>query len=66
MVSKCYENYAKLRDENYMTDYAVSKRAGINRANFTQWRKGNTAPSYNSLEKLAKYFNVPVKYFFEG
>lgn len=66
MVSKCYLNYVKLRDANYMTDYAVGKRAGINRANFTQWKKGKAAPSRNSLEKMAKLFDVPVNYFYEG
>ncbi len=66
MVSQCYLNYEKLRDKNHMTDYAVGKRAGINRAAFTQWKKGNAKPSLSSLEKLAKYFGVSVNYFYEG
>lgn len=66
MVSKCYHNYAKLRDANHMTDYAVGKRAGVNRACFSQWSKGVSKPSFNSLEKLANYFGVPVNYFYEG
>lgn len=66
MVAETFLNYTKLRDKNHMTDYAVAKRAGINRACFTQWGKGNSKPSLNSLEKLAKYFDVPVNYFYEG
>ena len=66
MVSECYLNYEKLRDKNHMTNYAVCKRANINRAAMTQWKKGNAKPSLNSLEKLAKYFGVPVNYFYEG
>ena len=60
-----YENYAKLRDKNHMTDYCVSQKTGVNRANFTQWRKG-VKPSRRSLEKLSRLFKVPVNYFYEG
>lgn len=63
--SVCYENYAKLRDSNYLTDYAVGKRAGINRGCFTTWRNGANKPSRRSLEKLAVFFGVSVNYFYE-
>lgn len=66
MVSQCYLNYEKLRDQRHMTDYAVGKRANINRAAFTQWRRGMTSPSLQSLEKLAAFFDVDVQYFYEG
>lgn len=61
-----YDNYAKLRDKNHMTDYYVSKKTGLNRANFTAWRKGTAKPSRNSLDCLSKFFDVPVNYFYEG
>lgn len=66
MVSQCYLNYAKLRDKKHMTDYAVGKRANINRAAMTAWRRGTTTPSLRSLEKLAAFFKVDVDYFYEG
>lgn len=66
MVSETYLNYEKLRDKNHMTNYAVCKRAGINRAAMSQWKLGNAKPSLNSLEKLSAFFNVPVNYFYEG
>lgn len=66
MVSVTYENYARLRDKNHMTDYAVSKRAGVNKACFSKWGRGISNPSLRSLEKLSEYFNVPVNYFYEG
>lgn len=61
-----YENYAKLRDKNHMTDYYVSKQTGLNRSNFTSWRKGTSKPSRLSLESLSRFFDVPVNYFYEG
>lgn len=66
MEKQIYANYAKLRDKNHLTDYAVSKRAKINRSAFSQWKKGATSPSRTSLEKMAEYFGVSVNYFYEG
>lgn len=58
-----YNNYEKLRNENHMTDYYVSKITGLNRANFTAWRKG-VNPSRASIERLAKFFKKPINYFY--
>ena len=66
MQTQIYANYVKLRDANHMTDYAVGKRANINKGAFSQWKKGVTSPSRTSLEKLADYFGVSVNYFYEG
>ena len=66
MGTQIYANYAKLRDKNHMTDYAVAKRAKVNRGAMSQWKKGATSPSRTSLEKLADYFGVSVNYFYEG
>lgn len=60
-----YKNYERLRDENHMTDYYVSKKTHINRSCFTSWRKG-TAPSRNSLERLAEFFGVKCNDFYKG
>ncbi len=66
MVSECYLNYAKLRDKEHLTDYYVSKKTGLNRSIISLWKSGATKPSLNSLEKLSKFFNVPISYFYEG
>lgn len=66
MVSQCYLNYEKLRDKEHFTDYYVSKKTGVPRSLFSLWRSGAHAPSLNSLEKLSNFFNVPIRYFYEG
>lgn len=65
MASTVYENYAKLRDKNHMTDYYVAKKINAGRAMFTFWRRG-TKPTRASIDKLAEFFGVPANYFYEG
>ena len=60
-----YGQYVKLRDANHMTDYYVAKNTGLARANFTQWKAGTHKPSRASLERLSRFFDVPVNYFYE-
>ena len=58
------ENYAKLRDANFVTDYYVGEKTNISRSLFTQWRRGRVAKR-TTIDKLAEFFNVPATYFYE-
>ncbi|MBQ3944443.1 MAG: helix-turn-helix transcriptional regulator [Alphaproteobacteria bacterium] len=60
-----YAQYVKLRDANHMTDYYVAKQTRLARANFTLWKAGKCKPSRSSLERLSRFFNVPINYFYE-
>lgn len=53
-----YENYAKLRDERGLSDYAVAKDLGIGRSTFSEWKRGDYTPKFDKLKKIADYFGV--------
>lgn len=60
-----YDNYKKLRDKNYMSDYYVEQKTGVSRAIMCFWRTRGTKVQRKTIEKLADFFNVPVSYFYE-
>ena len=53
-----YENYARLRDERGLSDYAIAKELGIGRSTFSEWKKGDYTPKIDKLRKIAAYFGV--------
>lgn len=61
-----YEIYCKLRDAAGLTDYKVSKATGIGRSTFTDWKKGESKPKREKLEKIADFFGVSVEYLITG
>lgn len=61
-----YEIYAKLRDEKGVTDYQVSKNAGIPRSTFSEWKKGKYVPKSEKLQKIADFFGVSLEYLTTG
>lgn len=65
MFSPSHKKYAELRDYNHMSDYYVGIKANVNRSVFTQWKKGASRPSRNTIDKLASFFKVPANYFYE-
>lgn len=56
-----YEKYARLRDANGMTDYAVAKLTGISPSTLTDWKKGRTVPKVDKLKILAELFGVTIE-----
>ena len=60
-----YQKYAKLRDEKGITDYEVAKQTGIATATLTSWKQGIYTPKVEKLMLIAKYFGVPVEYFYQ-
>lgn len=60
-----YEAYAKIRDQNNLTDYAVSNASGVAKSTLSEWKYGKHSPQLENVGKLAKYFNVPIEYFVE-
>ena len=60
-----YENYAKLRDEQGLSDYGIAKLIGVSRSVFSDWKSGRHSPSKTSRHKIAKALDLPaVDYFF--
>lgn len=60
-----YERFAKLLDERHVTAYQVSKATGIASSTFYEWRDGRYEPKVEKIKKIAKYFGVPLTYFYE-
>lgn len=58
-----YSKYVALRDKLGITDYRVAMDTGITKSTFTDWKNGRSAPKFDKLLTLAKYFGVPVEYF---
>jgi len=63
--SPIYENYEKLRNQNYISDYYVEQKTGVSRAIMYFWRKRGTKVQRKTIDKLAEFFNVPATYFYE-
>lgn len=60
-----YEKFRELLDEKNLTPYAVSKATGIPSTCLADWKSGRSKPKSDKLYILAKYFNVPMEYFFD-
>lgn len=45
--------------------YSLAKKLGIPTSFFSEWKKGKMMPKVDKLQKIAKYFGVPVEYFLE-
>lgn len=61
-----YSKYEIVRDENVLTNYRVCKDTGIDPAIISRWKHSEEyRPGLKTLQKLAKYFEVPIEYFLE-
>ena len=58
-----YEKIEKLLKKHGITSYALSKATGISTAAMTDYKKGRSKPSVDTLKKIADYFGVTVDYF---
>jgi toxin-antitoxin system, antitoxin component, xre family (fragment) len=58
-----YEKIEKLLKKHGITAYALSKDTGISTAAMTDYKKGRSKPSVDTLKKIADYFGVTVDYF---
>jgi len=56
-----YADYARLRDENGVTDYRVAKDTGIPKSTFSDWKSNRSKPKVEKLIKIANYFGVGVE-----
>lgn len=61
-----YSDYARLRDEMGLTDYAVAQKTGVGRSTLSDWKRGIHVPGPDNLKKIADFFNVSVDYLLSG
>lgn len=60
-----YEKFAELLEQTNKTAYQVSKDTKIAQSVLSGWKTGKSNPKVDKLQKIAKYFGVPVDYFLE-
>ena len=58
-----YKKFSDLLQQRGLRAADVSRGTGINQTVFSEWKKGKSDPKFDKLQKIAKYFNVPVEYF---
>lgn len=61
-----YKKFEELCNENNVTAYQVSNVTGVATSTLSMWKKGKYVPKINKIQKLAKFFNVPISYFLKG
>lgn len=60
-----YEKVERLMQEKGVKASDVAKAVGISSSVFTDWKKGRYTPKADKLYSIAKYFGVPMEFFFE-
>lgn len=63
-TSNAYERFAKLLQERNVKAAHVSKATGIATATLTEWKNGKYVPKVDKLRLIAKFFGVPIEYFY--
>ena len=56
------ERFGKLKDQYDFSDYAVASALGLTQPAVYNLSRGIKKPSYSTLEKLSKVFDVSVDY----
>ena len=59
-----YEKFEKLLAAKGITQYRVHKDTGISSATLSDWKNGKSEPKKDKIEKICKYFDVPLSYFY--
>lgn len=54
----------ELRESRKMTQHELSKKLHISRASLSHYEKNRREPDYETLQKIADYFQVSIDYMF--
>lgn len=65
-VQKSYEVFADLLAKKKVTPYRVYKETGVPQSSLSEWKRGNSMPKIDKMQKLAEYFGVSVDYILTG
>lgn len=66
MSIKQGEYLKKLRNENGLSQDALSEILGISRQSVSKWEQGNSTPDIENLNKLAEYYGVSIDSLVKG
>lgn len=56
------ERLRELRSKEGISQQELSNRLGFNRATYARYETGNTQPDFDTLQKLADFFDVSTDY----
>ena len=59
------ENIIKLRKQMGLTQIGLAKKINYSDKAISRWEKGEVLPDIETLENLAKVFNVPLSFLLE-
>lgn len=62
----CGEKIADLRKKNGMTQDDLGKEMNVSYQAVSKWERDESQPDFETMSKIAKFFNVPLSYFEEG
>ncbi len=60
------KNLKIIRKNQKMTQQQVATFLGISRSTYTQYETGSSEPNFETLNKLADFFDVPTAFFLES
>jgi transcriptional regulator with XRE-family HTH domain len=55
----------ELRESRKMTQEELAKKLNISRASLSHYEKNRREPDYDTLQKIADYFQVSIDYMFD-
>ena len=55
----------ELMEKNKTSGTELAKVMGVKPPTISNWRKGKKIPKIENIEKMAKYYNVPMEYLTE-
>lgn len=57
-----YDNFCKLCEQKEISCKKAATEIGLSNSICTKWKKTGATPNGETLEKIARYFNVSVSY----
>ena len=64
MINKFAIRLKELRNEKGLTQTQLAEKLGFTRVNISDWEWKGMEPSFDTVIKIAKFFDVTVDYLF--
>lgn len=57
---------SELRKKGKLTQEEIAKMVGVGRTTYAMYEQGNRQPDYDTLQKIAEFFEVSIDYLITG
>lgn len=64
-VKHLYRKFEELLKKRGLRPINVSVATGLNYSTLADWKSGRATPKGDKIYKIAKFFGVPMEYFYE-